>query len=153
MWCGTIRAVWAKVYSPFCWLYAKLGTESNYKVQVCTFNPTIPNNVFLVPGYNVLESLVPDIDRLSHNSVTLPTAYRNVYKVNDLKGALTRTLGDNTVFFIDTNPSFSSYTKMAIVSAERLIVPCFADIGSFLAIEDAAVGAGDCGDALDERLW
>jgi hypothetical protein len=40
------------------------------------------------------------------------------------------------VFFIDCNPSFSAYTELAIVAAERLIVPCSADGSSARAISN-----------------
>jgi hypothetical protein len=45
-------------------------------------------------------------------------------------------LDDQMVFFIDCNPSFSAYTELAIVAAERLIVPCSADGSSARAISN-----------------
>jgi cellulose biosynthesis protein BcsQ len=40
------------------------------------------------------------------------------------------------VFFIDCNPSFSAYTELAILAADRLIVPCSADGSSARAISN-----------------
>ena len=39
-----------------------------------------------------------------------------------------------TTFFIDTNPSFSIYTQIAIISGEKLIIPINADDSSRVAI-------------------
>ena len=45
-------------------------------------------------------------------------------------------MGQDTMFFIDCNPSFSSYTELAILAAERLMVPCSADGSSARAIDN-----------------
>lgn len=55
----------------------------------------------------------------------------------DLQRAATRHLGD-CAFFIDCNPSFSSYTEQAVLAAERLIVPCTADGSSARGIRNVS---------------
>jgi len=40
------------------------------------------------------------------------------------------------VFFIDCNPSFSAYTEIALLAANRIIVPCTADGSSARAIDN-----------------
>lgn len=123
----------ARLSSP----YEKIGNESTYKIQVKQYNDSLTDNIWLVQGVNVLEGLVQDIDRLSVESPALPDAHKRIYNwINDLKSGLVAELGKKTTFFIDTNPSFSSYTKMAILSAEKLIVPCFSDVGSLLALDN-----------------
>ena len=42
----------------------------------------------------------------------------------------------NTIFFIDCNPSFSAYTELAVIPADRIIVPCTADGSSARAISN-----------------
>jgi hypothetical protein len=42
----------------------------------------------------------------------------------------------NTVFFIDCNPSFAAYTELALLAANRLIIPCTADGSSARAIDN-----------------
>ena len=109
--------------------YQKAGNEALYYSQ-------IPSNIFLIPGSSKLEILNQSIDTYATAlSVGEVQNWKAVYNwLNDLKDGIINTIGENTVFFIDTNPSFANYTKMAILSANRLIIPCFADVGSLLAM-------------------
>lgn len=118
--------------------YQKAGNEALYYVNPRKYNAQIPPNVFLVSGSSKLEILNQSIDTYaSAISVGEIQNWKAVYNwLNDLKEGVINTIGENTIFFIDTNPSFANYTKMAILSASRLIVPCFADVGSLLAIQN-----------------
>ncbi len=63
-------------------------------------------------------------------------AWRSVHSwVIDLQNAATTHFGE-CAFFIDCNPSFSSYTEQAILAADRLIVRCTADGSSARAIDN-----------------
>lgn len=118
--------------------YQKAGNEALYYIVPNQYNTQIPSNVFLVPGSSKLEILNQSIDTYaSALSVGEVQNWKAVYNwINDLKEGIINTIGENTIFFIDTNPSFANYTKMAILSANRLIIPCFADVGSLLAIQN-----------------
>ena len=57
--------------------------------------------------------------------------------VLDLVLACTRKIGnEKTTVIIDCNPSFSAYTELAMMAAERLIVPCSSDGSSARAIDN-----------------
>ncbi|WP_242349456.1 ParA family protein [Mucispirillum schaedleri] len=118
--------------------YQKAGNEALYYVNPSEYNSQIPSNIFLIPGSSKLEILNQSIDTYATAlSVGEVQNWKAVYNwLNDLKDGIINTIGENTVFFIDTNPSFANYTKMAILSANRLIIPCFADVGSLLAIQN-----------------
>jgi cellulose biosynthesis protein BcsQ len=45
--------------------------------------------------------------------------------------------GDYDVAFIDTNPSFSMYTQIALAAADRVVLPVMADDSSRRAIQNA----------------
>jgi len=54
--------------------------------------------------------------------------------LNDLINVFEGNKKNNTVFFIDTNPSFANYTQLGLIAANRLIVPCTADSASLRGI-------------------
>lgn len=53
-----------------------------------------------------------------------------------LKDFIDRVEDDYDIAFIDTNPSFSMYTQIALSTAERLILPVMADDSSRRAIQN-----------------
>jgi cellulose biosynthesis protein BcsQ len=117
--------------------YGKSGTETKYLIKPDQYNSHIPNNLYLVSGDTSLDTISPYIDSLSSvGTVRDMNAWRAIYSwLIDLQSGISLHLGsDNTVFFIDTNPSFSNYTKLALLAADRLIVPCFSDLGSLYAL-------------------
>ncbi len=119
--------------------YTMTGSETSFLLNdISSHNANVPDNLYLVSGNSKLELLNTIIDRFA-----APGGFRGIDEwkaiyswINDLKKAITNKIGENTSFFIDTNPSFANYTKMAILSADRLIIPCFADVGSLLALEN-----------------
>ncbi|CAG2249581.1 unnamed protein product [Mytilus edulis] len=103
--------------------------------QVQLTNRKIPSNVFLMCGDLYLEELSRRLEQERH---LMPIAGNSPWKrvtlfIKDYVERLSQN-GDY-VFFIDTNPSFSIYTEMAISAAERLIVPYTADDFSLSAIK------------------
>ena len=122
--------------------YNKLGTEKLYCFQVSSLERDdtrdrkceIPNNVHLIAGGPEVELQITDINRVA--SAGIPdNAWIKVHRwVEDLIHAAQADLGDDTVFFIDCNPSFSVYTEIGLVASERVIVPCTPDGASARAI-------------------
>lgn len=109
--------------------------------SVQMYNKYIPKNVYLLCGDLYLEVLSK---RLEQERQLLPTNYDKPWKrvtlyIKDFIEGLN--LNDplncshTYTFFIDTSPSFSIYTEMAISAAERLIVPFTADDFSLSAIK------------------
>ena len=116
------------------------GSESSYLVQAKTHNSYLPTNLWLLVGDPSLEIQAQVINQIGGQ--TLPAdAWKNVHNwLSDLINACTKKLGvASTTVFIDCNPSFSAYTELAIMAAERLIIPCSSDGSSARAIDN--VGA------------
>lgn len=99
------------------------------------FNKNLPSNIYLVAGDSSLEIQAQAISNISAQPLPLDT-WSNVHKwLRDLIEAIESKL-KNAVTFIDCNPSFASYTELAILAAERLIIPCSADGSSARAIDN-----------------
>jgi cellulose biosynthesis protein BcsQ len=113
--------------------HAKTGTEINYLVDVFSFNDKAPKNVYLVAGDPSLELQAQAINQIAAQSLPAD-AWKNSW-VLDLVEAITAQ-HPSAVFFIDCNPSFSAYTELALVAADRLIIPCTADGSSARAIDN-----------------
>jgi cellulose biosynthesis protein BcsQ len=118
--------------------YKPTNNEATYIINPVSenYNPNIPKNLYLVAGDPSLELQAQVINQIS----ILPQpedAWKCVHSwVIDLIEAIKKTLGEDTMFFIDCNPSFASYTELAILAAERLMVPCSADGSSARAIDN-----------------
>ena len=111
------------------------GTETDFLVRVRDSNGHAPKNLYLVAGDPSLELQVQTINNIAVQDIPVG-AWRNVHSwVIDLQKAAERRLG-KCAFFIDCNPSFSSYTAQAVLAAERLVVPCTADGSSARAIHN-----------------
>ncbi|RYF11951.1 MAG: ParA family protein [Oxalobacteraceae bacterium] len=111
------------------------GNETSYLIAASKINNNIDSNVYLIAGDPSLEIQAEAINQIAGQ--TLPSdSWGNVHKwLHDLLNALARKY-TNAVFFIDCNPSFSAYTELAIVAADRIIVPCTADGSSARAISN-----------------
>ena len=113
------------------------GTESSKLIRVSEYNNNIPDNISLIAGDPSLELQVQTINNLA--VVGLPEdAWKNVHSwiVNIQDAARVMHKERQVVFFIDCNPSFSSYTEQAIIAADRLIAPCSPDGSSARAIRN-----------------
>jgi cellulose biosynthesis protein BcsQ len=113
------------------------GNETSFLIKDLkkSYNKYLPSNVFLVAGDSSLEIQAQAISNISGQPLPIDT-WSNVHKwLRDLIGAIEGTLS-NSVFFIDCNPSFASYTELAILASERLIIPCSADGSSARAIDN-----------------
>jgi cellulose biosynthesis protein BcsQ len=142
----------ARITSP----HKKTGDEATYLIDACKYNANLPKNLSLIAGDPSLELQAQVISQIGGQ--TLPAdSWKNVRNwLNDLitDCALSAGRGDESpvVVFIDCNPSFAAYTELAMLAAERLIVPCSSDGSSARAIDN--VGAllyglnvdGDYGD-------
>lgn len=109
------------------------GNETSYFLNASKINQNLPENLFLIAGDPSLEIQAEAINQIA--AQTLPSdSWSNVHQwLKDLLAAVSRK-HDNCVFFIDCNPSFAAYTELAIIAADRLIVPCTADGSSARAI-------------------
>lgn len=107
-----------------------------FLVKVNENNEHLPSNLFLLCGDGNLELIAPLLAGRA-NATPLSQADKPWEQVHSIIKKVT----DNpinkdreTIYFIDTNPSFSIYTQIAIISGERLIIPINADDSSRVAI-------------------
>lgn len=106
-----------------------------YIINLHKINPKLPENIHLLSGDGNLELIAPllseraDATPLSENDKPWIDVHSIIKKLTE------RQINNKPcTFFIDTNPSFSVYTQIAILSAEFLLVPINADDSSIFAI-------------------
>jgi cellulose biosynthesis protein BcsQ len=99
------------------------------------YNSAIPDNLDLIAGDPILELQANAVSTLANTQLaSVPTWLRVIDWIRDLTNAL----GDRyDTIFIDSNPSFSMYTQIALSSADRLVLPVMADDSSRRAIQNA----------------
>ncbi len=115
----------------------KTGNETSYLLSdlTKTYNIYLPENLYLVAGDPSLEIQAQTINQISAQTLPLES-WANVHRwLKDLIDAIQTKLSD-AVFFIDCNPSFAAYTELAMLAADRLIVPCTADGSSARGIDN-----------------
>lgn len=108
-----------------------------YVVPVGEFNNALPDNLYLLCGDGNLEPMAPAISGAAAAPPLTATMqpWKWVHTVFDsLINDISRQDADaNWMVFIDTNPSFSIYTELAVTACRRLIVPVNADDSSRVA--------------------
>lgn len=102
-----------------------------------SWNPAIPQNLYLVCGDNLLEVQSEAMRQTSQLAIPVDSWKKVIEWVKDLVLALrAESAPRDAVFFIDCNPSFSIYTQMALVAAEDLVIPFTADESSRRGFEN-----------------
>ena len=96
-----------------------------------TLNNNIPTNIDLIAGDRLVELQSSFISSLTANKMPGINTYISV--VTWLKDLLSN-LKNYDIVFIDTNPSFSIYTQIALAATEKLIIPVMADDSSKRAL-------------------
>ena len=139
---------------------SRLGTEASYFVRVKDVNGKMPPNLYLLPGDMDLDIC----SRLIAHIGTSPV--REAWKISRflLKDLIESFEEQHTseekrkrVFFIDCNPSFANYTELAVLAANRVIVPCTADAASirgiknvFKLIYNVSIGGKELSDEFED---
>jgi chromosome partitioning protein len=118
--------------------HLKTGDEATFLLNAHENNKHLPKNLWLVAGDPSLELQAQVIAQIGGQ--TLPQdSWKNVRNwLKDLVIACIEELGDEdtVTVLIDCNPSFAAYTELAMIAAERLIVPCSSDGSSARAIDN-----------------
>ena len=111
------------------------NNEDKYLVNVSKYNDRVPENIWLIVGDPSLELQAQVISQIAGQTLPVDT-WKNVHSwLKDLIVACESALGETKVF-IDCNPSFSAYTELAMIAAQRLIVPCSSDGSSARALDN-----------------
>ncbi|NEP33031.1 MULTISPECIES: ParA family protein [unclassified Moorena] len=117
---------------------ASLPNQSRFVTQVNKVNSEIPDNLYLLCGDPNLELLVPALNKAIDFPALVPGVDPWIWVHNILEEfykGLADKVGGDWLVFIDTNPSFSIYTEVAISCVEKLIVPVNADDSSRIATQ------------------
>jgi cellulose biosynthesis protein BcsQ len=99
------------------------------------YNPAIPKNVDLIAGDPLLELQANGMSTLANTQLPVGNTWLSI--IDWLRDLLALMTMDYEVIFVDSNPSFSIYTQIAISCADRLILPVMADDSSRRAIQNA----------------
>lgn len=109
----------------------------NFIVPVASFNANMPENLYLLCGDGNLEPMAPAIVGAAAAPALIPSVkpWLWVHTIfRRLIEELEDELSDEWLVLIDTNPSFSIYTELAISAADRLLTPVNADDSSRVAV-------------------
>lgn len=108
---------------------------TKYITNINRYNSNLPKNIHLLSGDGNLELIAP---LLSERADATPLSSKDQPWVeihSIIKNLTNKRIGEKPcTYFIDTNPSFSVYTQIAILSGEHLLVPINADDSSIFAI-------------------
>lgn len=99
------------------------------------YNRYIPPNVDLLCGDPILELQANAISTLANNQI--PGTNTWIAIIDWLNDFLKKAEDRYDIVFLDTNPSFSMYTQIAIASTTKLFLPVMADDSSRRAIQNA----------------
>ncbi|KAI7845892.1 hypothetical protein COHA_000625 [Chlorella ohadii] len=123
----------------------QLGPSAKYSdflVHLSEYNRDMPENMWLLCGDNRLESmntklaaaLSAESDGIHDPFRTTLSMLRNFFDgmVHDSRETLF--FNQHVVVFFDTNPALTEYTKLALCSIDRLLVPVNADDFSLQAL-------------------
>jgi len=118
--------------------FGKLGSELGYFVNVSDHNKDMPKNLYLLPGDTDLDICSAIINYLAQAPEKNSWAKSRTFLI-DLIDSIENDRASKKrklVFFFDCNPSFANYTEMAVIAADRIIVPCTADSASIRGIHN-----------------
>jgi hypothetical protein len=116
---------------------APIPDPLRFLVSVQKYNEYMPKNLWLLCGDGNLEPMAPAISGAAAAPALTPTIQPWKW-VHQVFAQFISSVGEvepkgDWMVFIDTNPSFSIYTELAVSSAQRLITPVNADDSSRVA--------------------
>jgi cellulose biosynthesis protein BcsQ len=115
---------------------APLPNPMEFLVQAKERNEHLTDNLFLLCGDGNLEPMAPAISGAAAQPALTPQAqpWKWVHLVfRQLIANLVAQSDKDWVVFIDTNPSFSIYTELAMCAVDKLVTPVNADDSSRVA--------------------
>ena len=116
---------------------APLPDPFDFVVNTKSYNDQMPENLYLLCGDGNLEPMAPAISSAASAPALTPTTQPWKW-VHQVFAKFIETIANSNsesqwMVLIDTNPSFSIYTELAVSAAQRLITPVNADDSSRVA--------------------
>ena len=108
---------------------------ASYITKPSEYNPALPRNIDLVCGDPLLELQAIAMNTLAN--ADLPGVNAWVGVIDWLRDFINAVQHEYDIVFIDTNPSFSMYTQIALSTASSIVLPVMADDSSRRAIQNA----------------
>jgi len=108
---------------------------ASFITKPSAYNPALPKTIDLVCGDPLLELQAIAMSTLANADLPGVNAWLGV--IDWLRDFVDGVKSEYDLVFIDTNPSFSMYTQIALSSADRVILPVMADDSSRRAIQNA----------------
>lgn len=111
---------------------AELPDLYKFVVNVSEYNKNTPTNLYLLCGDGNLEPMAPAINEAASAKALTSGAQPWKWIQEIIKNFIVKITNSEKewMIFIDTNPSFSIYTQIAISAAQRLLTPINADDSS-----------------------
>lgn len=116
--------------------FGNLGDEISYLVKVSDYNDAMPDNLYLLPGDMDLDICSTIINYLAQAPERSAWVKSRRFLVDLLTPFVGGGKNRKKHYFFDCNPSFANYTEMAVIAADRVIVPCTADAASIRGIHN-----------------
>ena len=115
---------------------APMPPTADFLFRVRDRNENLPENLWLMCGDGNLEPMAPLISQRASLGALIPGVDQWVWVHETIRRFIdnvTANGNEDWLVLVDTNPSFSIYTEIAISSVNRLIVPVNADDASRVA--------------------
>lgn len=107
----------------------------DFLISPSKFSIHIPQNISLLAGDPLLELQATAVSTLANTQVPGSNAWLSIIDwLNDFLKPLSK---EYHTAFIDTNPSFSIYTQIALSATDQLVLPVMADDSSRRALQNA----------------
>lgn len=108
----------------------------HFTTKLDEINTNLAKNLYLIAGDGNLELIAPLLsERATHKPISAnDNPWKNIHLI--IQRLTERKINEDRpcTYFIDTNPSFSIYTQLAIIGGKELLVPINADDSSIFAI-------------------
>lgn len=116
---------------------AQLPDPAAFLTQVASVNPNLSKNLYLLCGDGNLEPMSPAIAGAAAQPALTPSSDPWLWVHQIFRSLIESAVASNStrdwIVLVDTNPSFSIFTELAVSAVNRLITPVNADDSSRVA--------------------
>lgn len=107
----------------------------NFLTKPFEYNKNVPSNIDMLCGDPLLELQTNAMSTLANNQIPGINTWLAI--IDWLNDYVSKLQDEYDCLFLDSNPSFSMYTQIAVATSSKLILPVMADDSSRRAIQNA----------------